>query len=65
MARRKSIALTFYCVVGVVTFGHAAAHTCNRAIYPCISGDRAMAGLIAAPFWPLYWSWELFDEGAE
>lgn len=66
-----------YLAVGIVTFGHAAAHAERRgnADYaaclarkaikdePCwIDTARPSAvGMTAALTWPLYWSWEFWS----
>lgn len=75
MKRFHVAMLTAYAFVGIVTFGHAAADrqavdesefvTCKidprNICIPGIAGGSAIAGLIAAPLWPFYWSWTLFE----
>lgn len=76
MARYKIIALAAYAGIGIATFGHAAAtkQAEEDAEYAACQATRSedgycwrtnelapMAGLVAAPFWPLYWSWEAWS----
>jgi hypothetical protein len=53
--------ISFYPLMAIYTFGHAAADPKCRSIMneKCNVGDRAFDGLGAAMLWPLYWSWEL------
>lgn len=66
-----TLAIGIYLVVGLVTFGHAAAESqryADRDQAICMErrGDfcstielPAVPALIGAALWPLYWSWEL------
>lgn len=53
--------------VGMIlfTFGHSASHCTmnawdiNRTEVKCDNFLAFMKAGVAAPFWPLYWSWEL------
>jgi hypothetical protein len=75
--RIAGICLLLYIVVGVVTFGHAAAHAqpaydkiradCVRTNSSTIcataadTAPPAIDGIGAALLWPFYWSWEAFS----
>lgn len=54
-----------YFAIAIATFGYAATNavTCyapaDQPSHPCTPGEAGLAGLGAALFWPLYWSWEL------
>lgn len=52
-----------YLIVAVVTFGHSASNglPCysGEKIGPCTSPSSSFSGIVAAIFWPLYWSWEV------
>lgn len=58
--RQATLLLAAYILIAVITFGHAAAKA------PCITADmcqmdKTMQGLVGGMFWPLYWSWEIFE----
>lgn len=60
----KLIAAAILCaLVGIVTFGHSAARS-TLGDTPMASAveRRAADGVMAGMFWPLYWSWEAFEE---
>lgn len=62
------IGLAVYAVIGIYTFGYAAAESTKWGIeQECGSGGKSRDcighlpvanGLFAAFVWPLYWSWE-------
>lgn len=76
MTRVQKALAALYAAIGIVTFGHASADRqaagdvefaeCRanpKALcFRQMSGDSAMAGMFAAPLWPLYWSWVIFEE---
>ena len=50
-----------YVIIAVMTFGYAAerGQGCSFDAIFCNSTERkALGGVIAAFFWPAYWSWE-------
>lgn len=74
MTRNIKIAVALYAVIGCATFGHAAAERerTDQAEYDaCVMQKKSgycfqenfggIAGLAAAPLWPLYWSWEAWS----
>lgn len=57
--------VTIYLMTAVLTFGHAAGTTtCTNyqglVIMDC-PAERAMKGTFGGMFWPLYWSWVIFE----
>ena len=61
-ARTIIAALSAYAFCAVLTFGYAAANETECAAKARdVSKCQAAAGIGAAVFWPLYWSWVAFD----
>lgn len=69
LSRYSLIGLAVYAVIGIYTFGYAAAESTKWGIEQecgsggksrkCIAHSPAINGLFAAIVWPLYWSWEV------
>lgn len=72
--KRLHIIAAAYAAAGILTFGHAAAsrQAEEAAEYAACKAEperlcfksnelAPMAGLLAAPLWPLYWSWEAWS----
>ena len=57
------LAAVIYILVAILTFGHSAARS-TLGDTPMASAveRRAADGMMAGIFWPLYWSWEAFEE---
>lgn len=58
-----------YLIVATLAFGHAANQAYQSEMAKSLetqgidpTGRAATAGIFAAAFWPLYWSWELFEK---
>lgn len=63
-----------YVLIAIVTFGYAAAHAQVRYDARCGPAEQRLVlssncdtlpvgvGLFAGLLWPLYWSWEFWDE---
>lgn len=51
--------LIAYILGAIITFGHAAAHVSHPGRDTTL---HATTGIIAAMVWPLYWSWEAFEQ---
>lgn len=76
MSRTQKALAALYAAIGIVTFGHSSAdhqavgdaefeecRTNPKALcFRQRTGDSAMTGMFAAPLWPLYWSWVVFEE---
>ncbi len=57
-----------YWVIALLTFGYVASGSETCSSIPRQdqrSACLATAGLMAAPLWPLYWTWEGFDAGRQ
>ncbi len=59
------LAAVIYILVAILTFGHAAANASVTPEHFDPSGDRTATGVMAGLFWPLYWSWEMFEKDVE
>ena len=57
------IAGIVYILLFVITFGYAATRAdCTTKTWSFEQECRSVTGITAAIFWPLYWSWEMFDK---
>lgn len=73
MKRALPILGALYVLIGIVTFGHAAAswNKSEEAEYrECLSQNAdncfnqklgMLSGMMGGMFWPLYWSWEAWS----
>jgi hypothetical protein len=60
--RAAIIGALAYAAVAIVTFGHAANGMRSNPTWADAPADVVASGsLIAAAFWPLYWSWEAWS----
>lgn len=64
----RNAAFAVYLIGAIIAFGHSAAGNSGRCNLPkeiaeggCM-GQAAIAGIFAGAAWPLYWSWEAFDD---
>ena len=57
--------IALYFVVGVITYGHCASRIKDSlpadTFYPRKQELAAASGMMAAMFWPLYWSQHFFE----
>ena len=58
--RLMAVCVGLYAIIAVVTFGHAAANARQNEFV----SEQAMTGIVGGMFWPLYWSWEAFENPA-
>ncbi len=76
MKNKWKLVFSAYAVIAVATFGHAAAsrdradqaeyreclRRAERVNMTCFNNRYGgLVGLLAAPLWPLYWSWEAWS----
>lgn len=58
--RQALLIAVAYLLISVLTFGYAAGNARCEIASAC-QMDKAMSGLAGGMFWPLYWSWEIFE----
>lgn len=60
------LAAVIYLLAAILTFGHSASRS-TLGDTPMVSAveRRAATGVMAGLFWPLYWSWEMFEKDVE
>lgn len=67
MERAAFATFAAYALIGIITFGHAAANTtapeCEIFCITSREEKAVIGGMGAAIMWPLYWSWEVFEAG--